>query len=100
MQISEAPKQSAALFTLVPLSFLAETPTLPHTERRKQRRVKERREKKTTNQKSTFFGFQGANLEFQIQADTHREPDQNGTPDATQQPAGHSTVPGTQHKGE
>jgi len=50
--------------------------------------------------KNPHFWFPGRRFGISISSLTHTEPDQNGTPDATQQPNGHSPMPGTQHKGE
>lgn len=55
--------------------------------------------------KNPHFWFPGRQFGISISSQpphthTHTQPDQNGTPDATQQPNGHSPVPGTQHTGE
>lgn len=61
----------------------------------------QQRRRKPQSQKSTFLVSRASIWNFNFKpTTTHTQPDQNGTPDATQQPNGHSPVPGTQHTGE
>jgi len=82
------------LFTLVPLSFLADT-TQQQTKKLKNRREESRRVRpRVAKSKNPHFWFPGRRLGISISSLTHTEPDQNGTPDAKQQPNGHSPMPG------